>query len=170
MVARVSPELRIRFSTSHPKDMTDAVLHTMAKYENICKHIHLPVQSGSTSILEKMNRGYTRKWYMERIKAIRNIIPDCGISADIITGFCTESDHDHKDTLSLMEWVGYDFAYMFKYSERPKTLAERQYKDDIAEEVKSRRIQEIVDLQQKLSHQRNLKALNKVHRVLIEGV
>src|SRR3990172_11019158 len=159
MVARVSPELRIRFSTSHPKDMTDAVLHTMAKYENICKHIHLPVQSGSTSILEKMNRGYTRKWYMERIKAIRNIIPDCGISADIITGFCTESDHDHKETLSLMEWVKYDFAYMFKYSERPKTLAERNFSDDVPDEVKARRLTEIIELQQKHSFENNKKQI-----------
>src|SRR3990172_10590375 len=159
MVARVSPELRIRFSTSHPKDMTDAVLHTMAKYENICKHIHLPVQSGSTSILEKMNRGYTRKWYMERIKAIRNFIPDCGISADIITGFFTESDNDHKETLSLMEWVKYDFAYMFKYSERPKTLAERKYKDNVDDEMKTRRLKEIIDLQQKHSFENNKKQI-----------
>ena len=170
MVAQVDPDLRVRFSTSHPKDMKDEVLHIIAKYTNICNYIHLPVQSGNSRVLEMMNRGYTREWYMERIEAVRKIIPDCGISTDIISGFCSETEQDHKDTLSLMEWVGYNFAYMFKYSERPKTLAERKYKDDIDEKIKSRRLSEIVALQQELSHQNNLKVLNKVHRVLVEGV
>lgn len=170
MVALVSPQLRIRFSTSHPKDMTDDVLHVIAKYDNICKYIHLPVQSGNSNILEKMNRGYTREWYMDRIKSIRNIIPDCGISSDFITGFCSETEDEHQDTLSLMEWVKYDFAYMFMYSERPKTLAERKYKDDVPEEIKYRRLQDIITLQKKHSHKNNLNAVGKVHRVLIEGV
>lgn len=170
MVAKIHPDLRVRFSTSHPKDMQDEVLHVIAKYDNICNYIHLPVQSGNSRVLEMMNRGYTREWYMGRIEAIKKIIPDCGISTDIISGFCSETEEDHRDTLSLMEWVEYNFAYMFKYSERPKTLAERKYKDDIAEEVKSKRLAEIVLFQQKLSHKSNLNALNKVHRVLVEGV
>lgn len=169
-VALVSPDLRVRFSTSHPKDMTDEVLHTMAKYDNICKYIHLPVQSGNSRVLEMMNRGYTREWYLGRIAAIRRIMPDCGISTDVITGFCSETEEEHKETLSLMEQVKYDFAYMFMYSERPKTLAERKYKDDIAEEVKKRRLQEVVDLQQKHSAIRTKEAVGKVCRVLIEGV
>lgn len=169
-VAQISPELRIRFSTSHPKDMQDDVLEVMAKYENICKYIHLPVQSGNSRVLEAMNRGYTREWYMDRINAIKRIMPDCGISTDIISGFCTETESEHQDTLSLMEWVGYDFAYMFKYSERPGTLAARKFKDDIPEEVKGRRLEEIIQLQHKLSHQSNLKDLNKVHKVLIEKI
>lgn len=169
-VSLVSPQLRVRFSTSHPKDMQNDVLYMIAKYENICNYVHLPVQSGNSRILEMMNRGYTREWYLERIKAIKSIIPDCGISTDTISGFCSETEEEHQDTLSLMEIVGYEFAYMFKYSERPKTLAERKYKDDVPEEVKSRRLAEIVSLQQKLSHQSNLKDLNKVHRVLAENV
>lgn len=169
MVALVDPELRVRFSTSHPKDLTDDVIHTIAKHENICKYIHLPVQSGNSRILEMMNRGYTREWYLERIATIKRIIPDCGISMDIITGFCSETEEEHKDTLSLMEEVKYDFAYMFMYSERPKTLAERKYKDDVPEEVKKRRIQEIVDLQREHSGIRTAEAVGKVHRVLIEG-
>lgn len=170
MVAKVHPDLRVRFSTSHPKDMKNDVLEVIAKHENICKYIHLPVQSGNSRILEMMNRGYSREWYKERIETIRVIIPDCSISTDIITGFCSETEEDHQDTLSLMEWVGYDFAYMFKYSERPKTLAERKFEDDVPEEVKSRRLTEIVDLQQKLSRRKTLTGLNKIHRVLIEGV
>lgn len=169
-VAEVHPELRIRFSTSNPQDMTDAVLHVMARYENICDYIHLPVQSGSTSLLEKMNRGYTREQYMDRIRAIREILPNSSISTDIISGFCGETEEEHQETLSLMEWVGFDYAYMFKYSERPGTLAARKYKDDVPEETKSRRLAEIIDLQKTLSHRGNLKDLNKVHRVLAEAV
>ena len=169
-VALVNPELRVRFSTSHPKDMTDDVLYTMAKYENICNYVHLPVQSGSTRLLEMMNRGYTREWYIERIAAIKRIIPNCGISTDSISGFCSESDEDHAETLSLMEHVKYDFSYMFAYSERPKTLAERKFKDDVPEELKKKRLQEIVDLQQIHSAIRTKEGLGKVHRVLIEGV
>jgi len=170
MVAQVSPLLRVRFSTSNPRDMTDDVLHTIARNDNICNYIHLPVQSGNNRMLELMNRGYTREWYMKRIETIRNIIPDCGLSTDIIAGFCSETEEEHKETLSLMEWVGYDFGYLFKYSERPKTLAERKYKDDIPEEVKSRRLQEIIDLQQKQSAIRTKAGINKVHRVLVEGI
>jgi tRNA-2-methylthio-N6-dimethylallyladenosine synthase len=169
-VALVNPDLRVRFSTSHPKDMTDDVLYTMAKYENICNYVHLPVQSGSSRLLDMMNRGYTREWYIDRIAAIKRIIPDCGISTDTISGFCSESDEDHAETLSLMELVKYDFSYMFAYSERPKTLAERKFKDDVPEEVKKRRLQEIVDLQQKHSAIRTKDGVGKVHRVLIEGV
>ncbi len=169
-VALVHPDLRVRFSTSHPKDMTDDVLHTIAKYENICNYIHLPVQSGNSRILEMMNRGYTREWYLSRIDSIRKIIPDCAISMDIITGFCSETEEEHKDTLSLMEQVKYDFGYMFAYSERPKTLAERKYKDDVPTEVKSRRLAEIVELQLKHSAERTKQGLGKVHRVLVEGV
>lgn len=170
MVAKVSPELRIRFSTSHPKDMTDEVLYIMAKYDNICKYIHLPVQSGNSEILEKMNRGYSREWYLDRISSIRRIMPDCGISTDVIAGFCGETEDQHKETLSLMEEVKYDFAYMFKYSERPKTLAQRKYSDDIPEESKTRRLTEVIELQQKHSHYRTKMAIGKVHRVLVEGI
>jgi tRNA-2-methylthio-N6-dimethylallyladenosine synthase len=169
-VALVNPDLRVRFSTSHPKDMTDDVLYTMAKYENICNYVHLPVQSGSSRLLEMMNRGYTREWYIDRIAAIKRIIPDCGISTDTIAGFCSETEEDHAQTLSLMELVKYDFAYMFAYSERPKTLAERKFKDDVPEEIKKKRLQEIVDLQQQHSALRTKQGLGKVHRVLIEGV
>jgi tRNA-2-methylthio-N6-dimethylallyladenosine synthase len=168
-VALVHPDLRVRFSTSHPKDMTDDVLHMMAKYENICNYIHLPVQSGSSKVLDMMNRGYTREWYKERIAAIRRIIPDCGISTDIITGFCAETDEEHAETLSLMEHVKYDFAYMFMYSERPKTLAERKYKDDISEEVKKKRLNEVVSLQRIHSGYRTQEGVGKIHKVLIEG-
>ena len=149
MVAEVSPNLRVRFSTSHPKDMKDDVLHTIAKYENICNYIHLPVQSGNSRILELMNRGYTREWYLDRIDAIRRIIPDCGISMDIISGFCTETEEEHKDTLSLMESVKYNFGYMFSYSERPNTQAQRNLNDDVPAETKKRRLQEIINLQMK---------------------
>ena len=169
MVALISPDLRVRFSTSHPKDITDDVLHTMAKYENICKYIHLPMQSGSTRVLQLMNRSYTREWYKAKVDRIREILPDCGISSDVISGFCTENEEDHKDTLSLMEYVGYDMSYMFFYSERPGTLAERRYQDDVPLDVKKRRLQEIVDLQGKLSHQSNKKDLDKTFKVLIES-
>ncbi|MGN6435906.1 MAG: tRNA (N6-isopentenyl adenosine(37)-C2)-methylthiotransferase MiaB [Agriterribacter sp.] len=169
MVAQISPELRIRFSTSHPKDITDDVLYTMAKYDNICKYIHLPVQSGSTRILQMMNRTYTREWYIAKIDRIREILPGCGLSSDIIAGFCTETEEDHQDTLSLMEYSGYDLSYMFFYSERPGTLAQRRYKDDVPEEVKKRRLQEIVDLQNHLSRESNKKDLGKTYQVLIEG-
>ncbi len=168
-VAKVSPDLRVRFSTSNPRDMTDDVLHVIAANENICNYIHLPVQSGSSTVLERMNRGYTREMYMERIEAIRRIIPGCGLSTDIITGFCGETESDHQETLSLMQWSGFHFAYMFKYSERPKTLAERQYKDDVPEHEKSRRLAEVVALQQELSRKRTSEMINKVHKVLIEG-
>jgi len=169
MVAQVSPELRIRFSTSHPKDMTDDVLHVMAKYENICNYIHLPVQSGNTEVLERMNRGYSREWYLDRIRAIREIIPGCAISTDVIAGFCGETKAQHDETVSLMAQVKYDFAYMFKYSERPKTLAERRYEDDVPEDEKSRRLTEIIQLQMQHSLESNQKMVGKVHKVLIEG-
>ena len=168
-VALISPLLRVRFSTSHPKDITDEVLHTMAKYENICKYIHLPVQSGSTRILQLMNRTYTREWYKAKVDRIREIMPECGISSDIIAGFCTEEDSDHKDTLDIMEYSRYDMSYMFFYSERPGTLAERRYKDDVALDVKKKRLQEIVDVQGKLSHASNKKDIGKTFAVLIEG-
>jgi tRNA-2-methylthio-N6-dimethylallyladenosine synthase len=169
MVALVSPDLRIRYSTSHPKDMTDEVLHVMAKYENICKYIHLPVQSGNSDVLKRMNRGYTREWYMERIDAIRRIMPDCAISTDVITGFCGESEAEHQDTLSLMEHVRYEMAFMFKYSERPKTLAERKFEDDVPDEVKGRRLQEVIALQMQGAAERTKQHVGSVQRVLIEG-
>jgi tRNA-2-methylthio-N6-dimethylallyladenosine synthase len=169
MVALVDARLRVRFSTSHPKDMSDEVLHVMARHENICKNIHLPVQSGSTAVLERMNRGYSREWYLDRIRAIRSIIPGCAISTDIITGFCGETEEDHKETLSLMEEVKYDFAFMFMYSERPKTLAERRYDDDVPEAVKKRRLTEVVELQRAYSHLNLKKQVNSIHTVLIEG-
>lgn len=168
-VALISPLLRVRFSTSHPKDITDEVLHVMAKYENICKYIHLPVQSGSTRVLQLMNRTYTREWYMAKVERIREIMPDCGISSDIIAGFCTEEEEDHKDTLAVMEFSRYDMSYMFFYSERPGTLAHRRYTDDVPMEVKKRRLQEIVDLQGRLSLESNKNDLNKIFTVLIEG-
>ncbi len=169
-VALIHPDLRIRFSTSHPKDMTDDVLYVMKKYDNICKYIHLPAQSGNNRILELMSRSYTREWYMDRIKAIRSILgEDCGISTDIITGFCTETEEEHNETLSLMRWVSYDFAYTFAYSERPGTPAAKKLKDDVEEDIKKRRLQEIVKLQRELSYERNKKDINKKHRILIEG-
>jgi len=168
-VALISPLLRVRFSTSHPKDITDEVLHTIAKYENICKYIHLPVQSGSSRILQLMNRTYTREWYMAKVDRIKTIIPDCSISADIIAGFCTETEEDHQDTLSIMEYSGYDYSYMFFYSERPGTLAARRYTDDIPEAVKKRRLDDIINLQRKLSHESNLKDIGNTVKVLIEG-
>ena len=168
-VALVSPLLRIRFSTSHPKDITDEVLHTMAAYENICKYIHLPVQSGSTRVLQLMNRTYTREWYMAKVRRIREVMPDCGISSDIIAGFCTETEEDHQDTLAIMDYSKYDYCYMFFYSERPGTLAQKRYKDDIPEEVKKRRLQDIVDKQYHLSLSSNKLDIGKTYKVLIEG-
>ncbi|MEX2335662.1 MAG: tRNA (N6-isopentenyl adenosine(37)-C2)-methylthiotransferase MiaB [Fulvivirga sp.] len=170
LVAKVSPELRVRFSTSHPKDITNEVLHTMNKYDNICKYIHLPAQSGNSRVLELMNRTYSREWYIDRVNAIRSIIgEDCGISSDMITGFCSETEEEHKDTLSLMDYVKYDFAYMFFYSERPGTLAAKKLKDDVPLEVKKRRLSEVIERQQKYSLERNKSDIGKVHKVLIEG-
>jgi len=167
--ALVSPELRVRFSTSHPKDITDEVLYTIAKYDNICNYIHLPVQSGNTRVLELMNRTYTREWYINRIDAIRKIIPGCAISTDIIAGFCTETEEEHQETLSMMDYVEYDFAYNFTYSERPGTLAARKLEDDIPEEVKKRRLAEILAKQQAHSLMRLQEWVGKTVRVLIEG-
>jgi len=168
MTALVDPSLRVRFSTSHPKDISDELLKTIARYPNICRHIHLPAQSGSSRILKLMNRDYTREWYMDRISAIRSIIPGCAISTDIIAGFCTETEEDHKDTLSLMEWVGYDFAYMFKYSERPGTKAARKYPDDVPEEIKTRRLNEIISVQNTLSARSKKQDVGRVFEVLTE--
>jgi tRNA-2-methylthio-N6-dimethylallyladenosine synthase len=170
-VALVSPMLRVRFSTSHPKDITDEVLYTMKKYENICKYIHLPVQSGNNRVLDLMNRTYTREWYIDRIEAIRRILGDkeCGISSDMITGFCSETEEEHKDTLSLMAYAKYHFSYMFAYSERPGTPAAKKYNDDIEEEVKLRRLREIIDLQAKLSFERNTEDIGQIQKVLVEG-
>lgn len=168
-VALISPDLRIRFSTSHPKDITDEVLHTIAKYDSICNYIHLPVQSGSTRVLELMNRTYTREWYINRVDAIRRIIPGCAISSDIIAGFCTETEEEHQETLSIMDYVGYDFAFTFSYSERPGTLAARKYADDIPEEVKKRRLAEILLKQQQTSLFRLQQFVGKTVRILVEG-
>jgi len=168
MVAVADPRLRVRFSTSHPKDISDKLLETISKYSNICKHIHLPVQSGSSRILKLMNREYTREWYIDRIRAIRSIIPGCAISTDIIAGFCTETEEDHQETLSLMEWAGYDFAYMFRYSERPGTRAAGNYSDDIPEEIKTRRLNEIIALQNMLSVRSKEHDIGRIFEVLIE--
>ena len=171
MAAEIHPDLRIRFSTSHPKDITDEVLYVMRSYENICKNIHLPAQSGNSRILELMNRTYTREWYLDRIRAIRNILgDDCGISSDWIAGFCTETEKEHLDTLSLMDQVKFDFSYMFAYSQRPGTSAEKKLKDDVPEKIKKRRLQDIISLQNKHSMERNSKDINKYHKVLIEGI
>lgn len=169
MVALIDPDLRVRFSTSHPKDITDEVLHTIAKYNNICNYIHLPVQSGNSRILELMNRTYDREWYMGRVDAIRRIIPDCAISTDIITGFCTETEEEHNDTLTMMDYVQYDYAYMFMYSERPGTLAAKRYADDIPEPIKAMRLKQVVAKQQQYSYVRLQQHLGRVERVLIEG-
>lgn len=169
MVALVHPDLRVRFSTSHPKDMTDEVLHTMAKYENICKYIHLPVQSGNSRVLELMNRTYDREWYIDRLNAINRIIPDCAISSDIIAGFCSETEEEHQETLSMIELADYSMSYMFFYSERPGTLAARKYEDDIPLEVKKRRLQEIIRLQTQVSFRHNQRDIGKTFKVLIEG-
>lgn len=170
LTAQLSPELRVRFSTSHPKDMTDEVLHVMARYPNICKSIHLPAQSGSSRMLELMHRGYTREWYLDRIRAIKTILPGCAISTDLIAGFCGETEEDHQLTLSLMREVRYDFAFMFKYSERPGTYAARHLKDDVPEEVKNRRLSEIIALQNELSAENKEQDVDSVVEVLVEGV
>jgi len=168
-VAQISPLLRVRFSTSHPKDITDEVLFTMKKYDNICKYIHLPVQSGSTRILQMMNRTYTREWYIAKVDRIREILPGCGLSTDSITGFCSETEEDHKETLSLYEYCEYDLAYMYFYSERPGTLAQRRFPDDVSLETKKRRLQEIVDLHRIHSLKSMERDLGKIFRILIEG-
>lgn len=169
LVAKVHPQLRVRFSTSHPKDMNDDVLLTMARYDNICKYIHLPVQSGNSRVLELMNRTYDREWYMDRVRAINRILPDCTISSDIIAGFCTETEPEHQDTLSMMEFANFSMSYMFTYSERPGTLAARKFEDDIPEEVKKRRLEEIIRLQNQISLKHNLADIGKTVEVLVEG-
>ena len=168
-VAMIHPNLRVRFATSHPKDISDELIQTIASHENICRSLHLPMQSGSTAILSKMNRGYTREQYMERIEAVRRIIPGCAISTDIIAGFCDETEEDHLQTLSLMEWAGFDYAYMFRYSERPDTIAAINYKDNVTDEIKERRLNEIISLQQKLSFQSNNRDIDSIFDVMIEG-
>ena len=169
-VALISPLLRVRFSTSHPKDITDDVLHTIIKYENICNYIHLPVQSGSSRVLQMMNRTYSREWYIAKVNRIRELIPDCGLSTDMITGFCTETEEDHQQSLSLMEYCKYDLAYMYFYSERPGTLAARRFEDDVPLDIKKRRLQEMVDLYRGHSLQAMQKEVGKTRKVLIEGI
>jgi tRNA-2-methylthio-N6-dimethylallyladenosine synthase len=168
-VASLNPLLRVRFSTSHPKDISDEVLHIMANHENICKHIHLPVQSGSSSVLDRMNRKYTREWYLDRIAAISRILPGCTLSTDIIAGFCGETEEEHRETLSIMREVGFDFAYMFKYSERPDTKAARHLKDDVPDNIKTRRLNEIIALQNELSAISKKADIGKIFEVLVEG-
>lgn len=168
-VALIHPDLRVRFSTSHPKDITDEVLYTIAKYSNVCNYIHLPVQSGSTRVLQLMNRTYTREWYLAKVNRIKEIIPDCGLSTDIISGFCTETEEDHQETLSLMDHCRFDLAYMYFYSERPGTLAARRFADDVPEEVKKRRLQEVIDLHRRHSFASMQQDIGKTFRVLIEG-
>jgi tRNA-2-methylthio-N6-dimethylallyladenosine synthase len=168
-VAAVNPLLRVRFSTSHPKDISDELLYAIAGNKNICKHIHLPAQSGSTRILKLMNREYTREWYMDRVSAIHSIIPECSLSTDMITGFCTETEKDHEESLTLMEWAGFDFAYMFKYSERPGTKAARKLKDDVPETIKSERLSEMITLQNRLSVKSKKNDIGMVFDILIEG-
>lgn len=168
-VAHVHPDLRIRFSTSHPKDITDDVLYTIQKYENICNYIHLPIQSGNSRILAMMNRTYDREWYMERVESIYRIIPDCAISSDIISGFCSETEEEHQDTLSIIEWAKFSMSYMFSYSERPGTPAAKKYQDDITEDVKKRRLAEIVEKQRHIGHLHNLQDVGQTYKVLIEG-
>lgn len=169
MVAQIDPKMRVRFTTSHPKDMSDKVLQKIAEYPNICKHIHLPVQSGSTRILKLMNRKYDREWYLDRINSIKTIIPECGISTDIFTGFCSETEEDHAESLSLMEQVKFDMAFMFKYSERPGTYAHKSLNDDVPEEIKGRRLNEVIQLQNKLSLESNQSDIGKTFEVLVEG-
>ena len=169
MVARISPELRVRFATNHPKDISDELIETMARYDNICNHIHLPVQSGSDRLLEKMRRRYTAEWYLERVAMIREVLPDCGITTDVIAGFCSETEEDHQQTLELFRKVGFDYAYMFYYSERPGTLAARHYPDDVPLDVKTRRLNEIIALQSELSLKSNQNDIGKTFRVLVEG-
>jgi len=168
-VALVSPLLRVRFATSHPKDLSDELLQLMAKHHNICKAIHLPVQSGSSRILKLMNRSYTRDWYLDRIAAIRQFMPDCAISTDIITGYSSENEDDHQETITIMEEVAYDYAFMFKYSERPNTIAAKKYEDDVPEEIKSKRLEEIIAMQQGLSSESNQRDLGKTFEVLVES-
>jgi len=170
MVAKVNPDLRVRFSTSHPKDMIDDVLHVIASHENLCKYIHLPIQSGASSMLKRMNRGYTREWYLDRIAAIKRILPDCALSTDIITGFCGETEQEHLETMSILKEVGFIMAYNFKYSERPRTLAERKFEDDVPEEVKSARLTEIIKHQRSYASVLIQAMVGKVYRVLVEGV
>lgn len=170
LVAAVSPQLRVRFATSHPKDISDELIKTIAKTPNICKAIHLPFQSGSNDVLKRMSRKYTREYYMDRISTIKKYIPDCGLSTDVIAGFCGETEEEHKETLTLMEWVGYDYAFMFKYSERPNTIAQKKFEDDVPEKVKSRRLTEIIDLQQKLSLRSNKQNIGKTFEVLVENL
>ena len=169
-VARAVPDMRIRFSTSHPKDMSDETLHVIAEEPNVCRHIHLPVQSGSSHILELMNRKYTREWYLDRVAAIRRIVPDCGLSTDIFAGYCTETEEDHQMSLSLMRECGYDSAFMFKYSERPGTFASRHYADDVSEETKIRRLEELIALQNELSAESNRQCVGREYEILVEGV
>ncbi len=169
MVARISPELRVRFATNHPKDISDELIETMARYDNICNHIHLPVQSGSDRLLEKMRRRYTSGWYLDRVARIREVMPGCGITTDVIAGFCSETEEDHRQTLELFRKVGFDYAYMFYYSERPGTLAARHYPDDVPPDVKTRRLNEIIALQNELSLKSNRNDIGKVFRVLVEG-
>jgi len=169
MVAGISPELRVRFATNHPKDISDKLIDTMAKYDNICEHIHLPVQSGSDRLLEKMRRRYTSGWYLDRVARIREVMPGCGITTDVIAGFCSETEEDHRQTLDLFRKVGFDYAYMFYYSERPGTLAARHYPDDVPLDVKTRRLNEIIALQNELSLKSNRNDIGKVFRVLVEG-
>ncbi len=169
MVADVHPDLRVRFSTSHPKDITDDVLYAIKEYENICNYIHLPVQSGNSRILDLMNRTYSREWYKDKVKRIYEVIPNCAISSDMISGFCTETEEDHRDTLSIMEYSKYSMSYMFMYSERPGTLAERKFSDDVPEDVKKRRLQEIIELQSRISLEHNQNDIGKTYKVLIEG-
>ena len=169
-VARAVPGMRIRFSTSHPKDMSDETLHDIAEEPNVCRHIHLPVQSGSSRILELMNRKYTREWYLDRVAAIRRIVPDCGLSTDIFAGYCTETEEDHQMSLSLMRECGYDSAFMFKYSERPGTFASRHYADDVSEETKIRRLEELIALQNELSAESNRQCVGREYEILVEGV
>jgi tRNA-2-methylthio-N6-dimethylallyladenosine synthase len=168
-VAQINPLLRVRFSTSHPKDISDELLYTISRNNNICNHIHLPAQSGSSRILKLMNREYTREWYMDRVNAIHTIIPECSLSTDMITGFCTETEEDHNESLSLMEWAGYDFAYMFKYSERPGTKAARKLKDDVSESVKAERLSEMIAFQNRLSAKSKKSDIGRTVEVLIEG-
>ena len=169
-VARAVPGMRIRFSTSHPKDMSDETLHVIAEEPNVCRHIHLPVQSGSSRILDLMNRKYTREWYLDRVAAIRRIVPDCGLSTDIFAGYCTETEEDHQMSLSLMRECGYDSAFMFKYSERPGTFASRHYADDVSEETKIRRLEELIALQNELSAESNRQCVGREYEILVEGV
>lgn len=169
-VARAVPAMRVRFTTSHPKDMSDETLHVIAEEPNVCRHIHLPVQSGSDRILELMNRKYTRAWYMERVEAIRRIVPDCGLSTDIFAGYCSETEEDHALSLSLMRECGYDSAFMFKYSERPGTFASKHYPDDVPEETKVRRLEEMIALQNQLSMESNRRCIGQQFTVLVEGV